>query len=185
MKEKFHWLAAVIAAHPDHRVIGRTRLQKTVKLLQRLGAPLDYDYMIHFYGPYSEGVQSDIGLLENLGFVTEKTRTKDDGSPYFILEAGSLTVAIDGGIPGEPPTAVAPDHGMRVAEIYLNLDTASQEEASGFDGLFEVVFSGFDWSFGAAYPDWGYCASNTYTRGRVAKVSCVSDNLGGERLVAS
>ncbi len=103
-------------------------------------------------------------------------------SPAF---AASLTVGIDGGTPGEPPTAVAPDHGMRVAEIYLNLDTASQEEASGFDGLFEVVFSGFDWSFGGAYPDWGYCASNTYTRGSVAKVSCISNNLGGERLVAS
>jgi uncharacterized protein YwgA len=92
MKEKFRWLAAVIAAHPDHRVIGRTRLQKTVKLLQRLGAPMDYDYMIHFYGPYSESVQSDIGLLENLGLVTEKTRTKDDGSPYFILEAGAEAI---------------------------------------------------------------------------------------------
>lgn len=69
MREKFLWLAAVIAAHPEHKVVGRTRLQKTVKLLQRLGAPMDYDYMIHFYGPYSEGVQADIGLLEAFGFV--------------------------------------------------------------------------------------------------------------------
>lgn len=92
MKEKFRWLAAVIAAHPDHRVVGRTRLQKTVKLLQRLGAPLDYDYMIHFYGPYSDAVQADIGLLENLGLVTEKPRTKNDGSPYFILEAGAEAI---------------------------------------------------------------------------------------------
>ncbi len=53
-------------------------------------------------------------------------------SPAF---AASLTVGIDGGTPGEQPTAVAPDPGMRVAEIYLNLDTASQEEASGFDGI--------------------------------------------------
>ena len=49
MTEKFRWLAAVIAAHPGHKVVGRTRLQKTVKLLKQLGAPLDYDYMIHFY----------------------------------------------------------------------------------------------------------------------------------------
>jgi uncharacterized protein YwgA len=87
MREKFLWLAAVIAAHPEHRVVGRTRLQKTVKLLQRLGAPMDYDYMIHFYGPYSEGVQSDIGLLETFGFIQEKECRSRDGSHHFVLEA--------------------------------------------------------------------------------------------------
>jgi hypothetical protein len=85
--EKFKWLAAVIAAHPDHKVVGRTRLQKTVKLLQSLGAPMDYDYMIHFYGPYSEGVQSDIGLLAAFGFVEEKRCAAQDGSSYFVLSA--------------------------------------------------------------------------------------------------
>jgi hypothetical protein len=89
MMEKFRWLAAVVAAHPEHKVVGRTRLQKTVKLLQRLGAPLDYDYMIHFYGPYSEGVQSDIGLLESFGFVEEKECMSQDGSPYFVLHASA------------------------------------------------------------------------------------------------
>ena len=87
MTEKYRLLAAVIAAHPDQRVVGRTRLQKTVKLLQRLGAPLDYDYMIHFYGPYSDGVQADIGLLENFQMVEEKPCTAQEGSPYFILHA--------------------------------------------------------------------------------------------------
>lgn len=87
MREKYLWLAAVIAAHPEHKVVGRTRLQKTVKLLQRLGAPLDYDYMIHFYGPYSEGVQSDIGLLEQFGLVEENECPAQDGSSYFVLQA--------------------------------------------------------------------------------------------------
>lgn len=89
MKEKYRWLAAIIAAHPDHRVVGRTRLQKTVKLLQSLGAPVDYDYMIHFYGPYSEGVQADIGLLENLGMVTETVKLSQEGTPYAILTAAA------------------------------------------------------------------------------------------------
>jgi hypothetical protein len=85
--EKYRWLAAVIAAHPDNRVFGRTRLQKTVKLLQRLKAPMDYDYMIHFYGPYSEGVQSDIGLLESFGLIEEKECVSREGTPYFVLQA--------------------------------------------------------------------------------------------------
>lgn len=95
MREKFFWLAAVIAAHPEHKVVGRTRLQKTVKLLKRLGAPLDYDYMIHFYGPYSEGVQADIGLLENLGLVSEMAEARNsDGSPYFVLEATDSAIPL-------------------------------------------------------------------------------------------
>lgn len=87
--EKYRWLAAVIAAHPENKVYGRTRLQKTVKLLQRLKAPMDYDYMIHFYGPYSEGVQSDIGLLESFGLVEEQQCMSQDGSPYFVLHASA------------------------------------------------------------------------------------------------
>ena len=94
MIEKFRWLAAVIAAHDEHTVVGRTRLQKTIMLLKRLGAPLDYDYMIHFYGPYSEGVQSDIGLLENLGLVSETAQNAQDGSTYYVLRANDEAVAL-------------------------------------------------------------------------------------------
>jgi uncharacterized protein YwgA len=84
----FWWLAAVIAAHKDRRVVGRTRLQKTVKLLQRLGLPTDYLYTIFFYGPYSEGVFTEIRLLEQLGLITEEEHSNSDGAtPYFILQA--------------------------------------------------------------------------------------------------
>ena len=85
--EKFRWLAGVIAAFPNHHVVGRTRLQKTVKLLQRLRFPTDYGYTIHFYGPYSEGVQADIGLLEKLGLVREEAVPKQDGETYYKLRA--------------------------------------------------------------------------------------------------
>ena len=92
MMEKFRWLAAVIAAHPDRQLVGRTRLQKTVRLLQRLGAPLDYDYTMHFYGPYSEGVQADIGLLEKFGLVEERECLSQDGSPYYVLQANDASL---------------------------------------------------------------------------------------------
>ncbi len=92
--EKYKWLAAVIAAHPESTCVGRTRLQKTVKLLQLMGAPLDYDYMIHFYGPYSEGVQADIALLENLKLVEESARTSRDGTSYYVLKANERAVKL-------------------------------------------------------------------------------------------
>jgi uncharacterized protein YwgA len=84
----FWWLAGVIAAHKNRRLMGRTRLQKTVKLLQRLGMPTDYRYTIFFYGPYSEGVFSDIGLLARLGLVAEQEHPGPEaGSSSFELIA--------------------------------------------------------------------------------------------------
>ncbi|MFN8575163.1 MAG: hypothetical protein U0132_24125 [Gemmatimonadaceae bacterium] len=50
--------------------------------------------MIHFYGPYSEGVQSDIGLLETFGFVEEKEQLKQDGSSYFVLNATQAATSL-------------------------------------------------------------------------------------------
>jgi uncharacterized protein len=85
--EQERLLAAVIAAHENHRVVGRTRLQKTIKLLQRLGLPTDYGYMNFFYGPYSEAVQADIRLLEHMGLVREAPHTGRDNQSYYIFEA--------------------------------------------------------------------------------------------------
>lgn len=81
------WVAALIAAHPDQKIFGRTCLQKEVKLLQRLGFPTDYSYSIHFYGPYSESLQSDIGLMEAFGLIAESSEQGRDGNEYYVLEA--------------------------------------------------------------------------------------------------
>lgn len=81
------WIAALIASHPDKKIFGRTRLQKEVKLLQRLGYPTDYGYSIHFYGPYSESLQSDIGLMEAFGTIAESPELGRDGNEYYVLEA--------------------------------------------------------------------------------------------------
>jgi uncharacterized protein YwgA len=85
--ENARWLASVIAAHPNHEVVGRTRLQKTVHLLQRLGMPTDYAFSLHFYGPYSEELRADIGVCEQLGLVQERAQTAIDGTEYYILSA--------------------------------------------------------------------------------------------------
>ncbi len=85
--ENCRWLAGLIAAHPEGEVVGRTRLQKEVKLLQHCGFPTDYSYMIHFYGPYSEELQSDIGLLEAFGLIDETGTMSREGNPYYILRA--------------------------------------------------------------------------------------------------
>jgi hypothetical protein len=89
--ENYRWLAGLIAAHPDQKVVGRTRLQKEVKLLQRCGFPTDYSYTIHFYGPYSEALQADISLLKAFGLVDETGEVSKEGNPYYILRAKAAT----------------------------------------------------------------------------------------------
>ena len=89
MKERFRWLAGAIAAHTDRKVVGRTRLQKEIKLLQRLGFPTEYSYTLFFYGPYSEGLHADVRLLQAFGLVTEEERTSHQGDTYFVLTASA------------------------------------------------------------------------------------------------
>ncbi len=89
--ENYRYLVGLIAAHDGRRVVGRTRLQKEVKLLQRLGFPTDYAYMIHFYGPYSEGLNADIGLLSSAGLVREEMHVSKEGNPYYTMDADPRT----------------------------------------------------------------------------------------------
>jgi uncharacterized protein YwgA len=92
MKEGFRWLAGAIAAHKGRKVVGRTRLQKEIKLLQRLGFPTEYLYTLFFYGPYSEGLQADIGFLQAFGLVKEEERSTQQGDKYFVLQASADAV---------------------------------------------------------------------------------------------
>jgi len=85
--ENYRWLAGLIAAHEGRKVIGRTRLQKTVKLLQRCGFPTTYGYMIYFYGPYSEDLHAGLRLLESFGLVSEEEHLAQDGTTYHTITA--------------------------------------------------------------------------------------------------
>jgi len=93
--EKFRYLQGVIAAHQDHVVRGRTRLQKTVRLLQRIGLPTDYDYTLFFYGPYSESVHFDLGLLKSMRAINEEREILKDGNPFYLIKAIDVKNAAD------------------------------------------------------------------------------------------
>ena len=80
--ERFLYLAAVIAAHEGGELIGRTRLQKTMKLLQRKKFPTNFEFRLHYYGPYSEDIQAEIGLLESTGLVSEDFDVSVGGREY-------------------------------------------------------------------------------------------------------
>ncbi len=128
VNENWHWLTAVIAAHPNREVVGRTRLQKTVWLMQRLGLPTDYVYSLHFYGPYSEEVKSDIGFAEQLGLISEERRVAQNGAEYFVLRAAASAVIPSLGELRQPL-------GLLVAEDAVVLELAATYDAFRKMGL--------------------------------------------------
>ena len=87
MIEDYRLLAAVIAAHKGRMVVGRTRLQKTIKLLQRLGLKTSFGYSIHFYGPYSEDLQAGLTLLRVIGLASEEPHHTPEGTTYYVITA--------------------------------------------------------------------------------------------------
>ena len=50
------------------------------------GLPTDFRYTIFFYGPYSEGLHADIGLLDQLCLVHEE-KVDREANTYYILKA--------------------------------------------------------------------------------------------------
>jgi hypothetical protein len=127
--ENYHWAASVIAAHPNHEVYGRTRLQKTVKLLQRLGMPSDYSFQIHFYGPYSETLQSDIALIEELGLGVEECKPARDGSFYYLLRSEPFQPGPDLG-PWIKPLQLMANADLIVLELAATYDAFREQGAS-------------------------------------------------------
>ena len=126
MAESFRILAAVIAAHPKGEVVGRTRLQKTVRLLQRLGLPTDYLYSIHFYGPYSEDLHSEVTLLKNLEMVQEDAQpiSFGDGVRYVTKAVNSSDPALVAKF--QPLINIMADTEPVVLELAATYDTFRQ-----------------------------------------------------------
>lgn len=85
--ENYRLVAGLIEAHPNREVVGRARLQKTVRLMQRIGMRTDYTFSIHAHGPYSEELQSDITVLERVGLGTEEMRCVQGDDRRFVIRA--------------------------------------------------------------------------------------------------
>lgn len=84
---KDRWIAGIIAGHDNKTVVGRTRLQKTVWLLQAVELPSGYDFKMHHYGPYSEGLQADLSVVKAMGLVKEDVKESQNGKEYSVFTA--------------------------------------------------------------------------------------------------
>jgi uncharacterized protein YwgA len=114
-KESFRYLAGVIAAHEGGKVVGRTRLQKTVYLLQHMGLPTDLPYSLHFYGPYSDGLLPVLRLAQRFRLVEEQWKTGQDNE-YYVYQA-----APDAAIPEMSDFLGPLAHIQRTQDVPLEL----------------------------------------------------------------
>lgn len=88
-------IQAIVALNSG-RLVGRTRFQKTVYLLEKLGLEGPFDFEYHYYGPYSAELAEAIDVASVTGDLSEAFGVGYHGTPYSIFTTSA-----------EPPSRVA------------------------------------------------------------------------------
>jgi uncharacterized protein YwgA len=74
---------------------GRKRMQKVVFLLISAGCPIDADYLLHHYGPYSADVAQLTDVLVQLGLLIESANPTQVGQrfSYFLAPESDKVIS--------------------------------------------------------------------------------------------
>ncbi|MBI1311119.1 hypothetical protein GC176_07405 [bacterium] len=78
-------LATLISWAGERGIEGRKRLQKVVFFLQQAGCPLDCQYTLHYYGPYSRDVADACDEMVTARLVTETGGPQSGGAYAYTL----------------------------------------------------------------------------------------------------
>ena len=78
-------LVTAVVALNDGRLVGRTRFQKTMYLLQKLGLQTPFDFEYHYYGPYSAELAEAIDAASQTDELDEGFGFGYHGTPYSIF----------------------------------------------------------------------------------------------------
>ena len=81
---KDYWLAKLISSVTE--VDSRKRLQKSIYLLQRTGCPLQFSYILHYYGPYSFELAGLIDQLKGADIIDESPEQTGFGGVRYRSE---------------------------------------------------------------------------------------------------
>lgn len=73
------------------KIVGKTRLQKTVYLLQKLCKEEAYSFEYHYFGPYSAELANDIEMMSCMGVVRTSERHGYHSMPYVVYETEEST----------------------------------------------------------------------------------------------
>lgn len=64
------------------KIESRKRIQKTVFLLKAAGCPIEAEYRLHYYGPYSSDVAELLDEMTAMGILVEDRRELSCGTQY-------------------------------------------------------------------------------------------------------
>ena len=73
------------------RLVGRTRLQKTICLLELANEPLGFHFDYHHYGPYCEEVAKAAHAAAEQQLITEQSVTAEWGGTYSVYTTPDTT----------------------------------------------------------------------------------------------
>lgn len=82
-------LVAGIIQAAGGSLIGRTKLQKTVYLINAAGWESDFAFRYFHYGPYSETLAEAMENARLLDLIKESKGSTNSGNPYFVYETVS------------------------------------------------------------------------------------------------
>lgn len=83
-------VAAIIGAVGE--IVGKTKLQKTVALLELSGLGPGFSFSYHLYGPYSEELSSAVDRAILLGLIREDEKVAAWGGRYSVFHAERATL---------------------------------------------------------------------------------------------
>jgi len=83
LNKRISIISEVVSENPN---IGKTALMKYIYLLQKVyKLPMEYDYSIYTYGPYSSAVMEDIDFADNMNIINVERELYDNGISGYCI----------------------------------------------------------------------------------------------------
>lgn len=106
-----------------HKDIGKTKIQKITYFLQEaVNVPLKYPFRMHYYGPYSDSLDSVLSLAKSLGYIDIQPDPSGFGYHVTPCEANESMQVNESSVPYGANPAV---HGT--IEMLGRLETSDLE----------------------------------------------------------
>jgi uncharacterized protein YwgA len=135
-------LPEIVALNRDHRIVGKTRLQKVFFLLDQCGLNSGAKYNYHHYGPYSADITDAAEDAVLYGNLTFEERPGFYDIPYGIYEASKQPAQVANRLGSLPKETVQEKLNIMSEYSAIELELAATLQflrAEGFARAVEEV----------------------------------------------
>ena len=117
----------LIAAHPDKKIDGRIRVQKTVHLLKHFGVSFEEDFSFFHFGPFSQELFYEINeLVKRYGILEEKGGPPSGSYTYYLTKIGEKALQ------DFPLETLEKDKIQKIVDVLVKYDTRTLELLSSY-----------------------------------------------------